>query len=361
MLFSMAGFETAIDAAQAWRQVEAHDSSADGLFVYAVRSTGIFCRPGCPSRRPARRNVIFYSTAAQASAAGYRPCKRCRPQTHNREALDREAALVHAACRFLRRHLDRVPTLAEVAGVAGIRAEALQRAFRRILGVSPRQYHAAQRRERLRRKLGSAANVTEAIYEAGYSSPSRVYEGSCKALGMAPVAYRAHGAGQRIRYTTAACALGRVLVAATQRGLCAVAFADTEQELVANLRRDFAKAELIADHASLTRHLTGVLSQMQPHPASRSLPLDVQATAFQCRVWKALQQIPRGQTRSYGQIAQTLGQPAAVRAVARACSQNPVAVVIPCHRVIAKNGQLTGYRWGIDRKRQLLEMEERQI
>lgn len=352
----MTTLQTAFDTEQAWRQVEAHDASADGRFVYAVRSTGIFCRPGCPSRRPAQHKVIFYPTPAEASAAGYRPCKRCRPQ-----AMHPQAAVIDTACRYLRRHLDKAPTLAETARVAGMNPFALQRLFRKILGVSPRQYHAGQRRNRLRQELsnGASGNVTDAIYAAGYGSSSRVYEHTAETIGMTPAQYRGHGTGQRLRFCVGNSILGNVLIAATERGICAVTLGDSAAELEAALRREFANAQIEEDAAGLAEALAALLAQLTEHPVSAALPLDVRATAFQWRVWQALRKIPRGETRSYGQIAAGLGQPTAVRAVARACSQNPVALLVPCHRVVGKDGKLTGYRWGIERKRQLLDLEQR--
>ena len=234
---------------------------------------------------------------------------------------------------------------------------ALQRLFQRILGVTPRQYWATRQTRRFQQELATSSSVTTAIYAAGYGSSSRLYEQSNATLGMTPSNYKKHGEGQEIFYTTADSPLGRILVAATERGLCAVAFAETDAELCRNLQHDFSQASLQRDDEILADRLAVVLSQLHEHPLSTALSLDVRATAFQCRVWQALQQIPRGETRSYGEIAQQIGQPAAVRAVARACAQNPVAVVVPCHRVIGKSGKLTGYRWGVKRKQILLQLE----
>jgi AraC family transcriptional regulator of adaptative response/methylated-DNA-[protein]-cysteine methyltransferase len=343
---------TAMNAERAWQQVKAHDIYADGNFVYAVATTGVYCRPSCPSRRPQRQNVTFFPTPADASAAGYRACKRCRP-----DADHPAAARVQAACRYLDLPHEKAPTLRDVSGVVGMGASAFQRLFRRVLGVSPREYRAARQAQRFRRELGASVPVTLAIYEAGYGSPSRVYQDSAGKLGMTPGAYRKHGLGHTVRYTTAASSLGRILVAATERGVCAVSFGDSEEELTVGLQRQFARATLEKDDQALALSVAAVLAQMEDHPVGATLPLDVRATAFQWRVWQALRQIPRGETRSYAAIAQAIGQPAAVRAVARACGQNPVAVVIPCHRVIGKDGKLTGYRWGVERKRELLERE----
>ena len=342
---------TAFYPKSGWQQVQAHDLGGDGQFVYAVRTTGIYCRPSCPSRRPARKNVVFYPTSAEAHAAGYRPCKRCQPDT-----IHPQTSRVISACHYLDQQ-EKNPTLSELGRAVGMSPYALQRLFQRILGVTPRQYWATRQTRRFQQELATSSSVTTAIYAAGYRSSSRLYEQSNATLGMTPSNYKKHGKGQEIFYTTADSPLGRILVAATERGLCAVAFAETDAELCRNLQHDFAQASLQRDDEILADRLAVVLSQLHEHPLSTALSLDVRATAFQCRVWQALQQIPRGETRSYGEIAQQIGQPAAVRAVARACAQNPVAVVVPCHRVIGKSGKLTGYRWGVKRKQILLQLE----
>ncbi|MHB8301339.1 MAG: bifunctional DNA-binding transcriptional regulator/O6-methylguanine-DNA methyltransferase Ada [Acidobacteriaceae bacterium] len=335
-----------------WRAVLARDLLAEGAFVYAVRTTGIFCRPSCPSRRPARGNVVFFQSPAQARAAGYRACLRCQP-----EAAHPQSARLSAACQYLGQPHEKAPTLAELGRVVGMSPYALQRLFRQVVGVTPRQYRAMLQTERFRGELGSSGSVTNAIYQAGYGSSSRVYENSASSLGMTPAAYRKGGAGQKIRYTLADSPIGRILVAATERGLCAVAFGDTDRDLCMDLQREFHNALLERDDATLSGPLALVLGQIKEHPLSLSLALDARATAFQSRVWAALRQIPAGETRSYGQIAEGIGQPSAVRAVARACGQNALAVVVPCHRVVGKKGRLTGYRWGIERKKTLLELE----
>ncbi len=357
-----------LDKARAWQQVERHDARADGQFVYAVRSTGIYCRPSCPSRRPAQRNVVFYSGANEAEQAGYRPCKRCHPQ-----AMHPQAAAVEAACRYLQQHQDTLPSLMEISRAAGMSASALQKLFRRILGISPRQYHAEQRRKQLRQNLADTGQhtVTEAIYAAGYSSSSRVYEQTTKLMGMTPAQYGRHGAGQHIRYTFGRSLLGTVLVAVTERGICAITLGESAAELETQLQQEFSRATLEHDDMkhddmehdtkSLAATLAAVLSQLSEHPLTTALPLDVRATAFQQRVWQALQQIPRGQTASYAQVAAAIGQPTAVRAVARACAQNSIAILIPCHRVLGSDGKLTGYRWGVQRKQKLLQIEAQTI
>ena len=336
----------------AWNHVRTHDPRGDGKFVYAVRSTGIYCRPSCPSRRPARKNVVFYRTAFEARAAGYRACKRCQPDSAHPQTL-----LIASACRYLDRPREKAPSLLELGAAIGMSPYSLQRLFRQVLGITPRQYMAARQTKRLQHELATATSVTSAMYEAGYGSSSRVYEHAEKKFGMTPNTSRRRGAGQEIRYTTAASRLGRILVAATDRGLCSVAFADTEEQLIADLDRDFAYAHRQRDDEALAPGLSAVLARLEEHPIGATLPLDVRATAFQQRVWDALQQIPRGETRSYGEIAEALGQPTAARAVARACGQNPAALIIPCHRVVGKDGRLTGYRWGLERKKDLLALE----
>lgn len=341
-------------ASVAWQRVEERDRTADGMFVYAVRTTGIFCRPSCPSRRPAQANVEFFADAATARAAGYRACRRCQP-----EGRRDDAAVVDKLCAHLAASLDRRVTLDDLAELTGLSKFTAQRMFVRVLGVSPSAYQRELRARALRDALiGKDKNVTEAIYEAGYSSPSRVYESAAQRLGMSPGDYkkqlRGRGHASSIRYATAKSVLGVLLVAATEKGLCAVTLGDTSEELETALRVQFPAAVLVRDEA-LCETATQVLAGEKS--ATAELSLDIRATAFQLRVWQALQQIPRGQTQSYAQVACRLGQPTAVRAVARACATNPVAIVVPCHRVIGSDGQLTGYRWGIERKKKLLEIE----
>ncbi len=333
-----------------WLAILTRDPLLDGRFVYAVETTGIYCRPSCPSRRPARRNVMLYATPTEALAAGYRACMRCHP-----DAMHPQAELIAAACRYLDRPHEKTPTLLQLGQAVGRSPYDLQRRFRRLLGISPRQYHAMRQADRLRAGLACAPTATSAIYEAGYGSPSRVYESD--ALGMSPGVYRKQGAGEHIRFTTGSSPMGRILVAATIKGLCAVAFGDSDEQLIASLRRDFPQAIVERDHASLASHAAAVTAQLQEHPIAAALPLDVRATAFQRKVWEALRQIPAGETRSYSEIAETIGQPAAARAVARACGQNRVAVVVPCHRVVGKGGAVAGYRWGVKRKEFLLALE----
>jgi AraC family transcriptional regulator of adaptative response/methylated-DNA-[protein]-cysteine methyltransferase len=362
-----------------WQQVLERDASADGQFFYAVKSTKVYCKPSCPSRRPTRKNVAFFPTAALAEAAGYRPCLRCEPDKAAPKA-DPQAGAIAAVTEYMKEHADsgERTRLADVAKATGVGRLTILRGFKRVLGVSPGEYAKAARLERFKagvrpaKKAAAAGTgapkkkITDAIYEAGFGSSSRLYEKSGAALGMTPRVMREGGAGQRIRYTTAATPLGRMLVAATTVGVCAITFGRDDKELLADLRERFNKAELVPAKGPmsdpggwLAAAVAFVTSQLSEHPLAATFPLDVRATAFQQRVWKALQEIPRGETRSYSELALALGAPKASRAVASAIGSNPVAVVVPCHRVIAKDGGLAGYRWGIERKKKLLDAESR--
>lgn len=337
---------------RAWQMVETRKPVADMLFVYAVRTTGVYCRPSCPSRRPLRSSVEFFATSELAERAGYRACKRCAPG----ETLP-QADMLTQACDYIERNIDSTIKLDNLGKVVGLSAFHTQRLFRRYLGISPRQYQQARRMEQFRNKLLTNDSVTTAMYEAGFTSSSRLYETANEHLGMTPTEYRRGGKDVAIRYTIADSPLGKMLIAATDVGLCAVAFGSLETELEDHLASRFPASERNRDEANLGSMVKQVLAQMTEHPVALELPLDVRATAFQRRVWEALRRIPRGQTRTYSQIAQEIGQPTAVRAVARACATNPVAVVVPCHRVIGSDGTLTGYRWGVERKKKLLELE----
>jgi AraC family transcriptional regulator of adaptative response/methylated-DNA-[protein]-cysteine methyltransferase len=340
-----------VNPTQAWQQVLARDANAN--FVYAVASTGIFCRPSCPSRRPSETNVRYFLDPQGALAAGYRACKRCAPQSE-----PREAATVARLCRYLAGHLDRTVTLADLARVAKSSPFTVQRKFTRVMGISPRAYQAQLRATDVRHSLATpGGSVTDAIYQAGYSSSSRFYEQAAGNLGMSPTRFRDGGAKETIRFTTVPCELGLLLVAATARGLCSVMLGEDPAALEQLLRQQFYAADIVRD--ALGDMVTGILNAMSDHPAAGDLPLDVRATGFQARVWQALRQIPRGQTRSYAELAEAVGQPKAVRAVARACATNPVAIAVPCHRVIGSDGSLTGYRWGVERKKALLDVEKK--
>lgn len=355
-----AGKITDILHGRQWQQVLERDPKADGSFFYAVRSTGIVCRPTCPSRRPARANVQFFSTLSEAVDAGFRPCRRCHPE-RTAPAHDPQARAVARAARYLEQHSGERVTTSELAQAAGINRLTLHRAFRRIFGISPAQYARQQHLKTFDRNIReSTMRVTDAIYDAGFGSSSRLYENSGAKLGMTPRDMRNGAHGISVRYTTTESPLGRMLVAATDKGICTIAFGEDDDEVIDVLRKRFPNAELKAETPKtgwLAEAVEFITNQMSEHPTAATFPLDVRATAFQQRVWQALREIPRGETRSYSQLAAELGSPTATRAVAGACATNPVAVIVPCHRVVGKNGLLTGYRWGTERKRKLLAAE----
>lgn len=340
-----------------WHAVLARDPAADGVFVFAVRSTGVYCRPSCAARRPRRDRVEFFPGPREAAAAGYRPCRRCRPD--GPAATDDLVGLARSACRYIETHLDEPLRLPALAAALGRTPRQIRHAFTRILGLSPKRYVDACRLDLVKARLRARAAVTAALYDAGYGSSSRLYERAASRLGMTPAAYRRGGAGTTIRYTTAATPLGRLLVGGTDRGVCAVALGDAEARLLDNLRDEYPAARLARDDAGLAAPVQAILAYLDGRRPHLDLPLDVRATAFQGRVWDALRTIPFGATRSYEDVARAIGRPAAVRAVAAACAANPVSLLIPCHRVIRKNGGLGGYRWGLERKRALLERERR--
>lgn len=335
-----------------WTAVLERDPAADGRFVYAVASTGIYCRPSCPSRRPHRRHVSFFNTPDAAEAGGFRPCRRCRPRDVETDMVRR----VREAQRYLERHLDETVTLERLGRAVGASPHHLQRTFKRLTGVSPRAYASARRMERMKASLKQGDSVSRATYDAGYSSTGRAYDHSRRRLGMTPGSYRQGGRGMRIRFTTLETALGAVLVAGTDRGVCAVSLGASAPALEAGLRREYPAAEIERADEELRTWAGAVVARLAGDEAER-LPLDLQGTAFQIRVWEALQRIPRGATKSYREIARDLGRPTAARAVARACATNHVAVVVPCHRVVREDGELGGYRWGLERKRSLLRAE----
>jgi AraC family transcriptional regulator of adaptative response/methylated-DNA-[protein]-cysteine methyltransferase len=337
-----------------WRAVLERDRHADGRFVYAVRSTGIYCRPSCPSRRPRRQVVTFFDAPAEAERAGFRACRRCRPE--ETAAADVWIEKIRRACVYLA-NVEGHPSLAMLARRVGGSPYHLQRNFKRLVGVSPREYAEACRLRKVKRRLRQGDAVTSAMLDAGYGSSSRFYERAAPKLGMAPSTYRRGGAGMSIRYTIVDSALGRLLVAATPRGVCAVAMGTSDADLERALAQEYPAAAIAADQGSLSRWTTAILAHVAGREPRLDLPLDVQATAFQWQVWEALRRIPYGETRTYGEIAKAIGRPRAVRAVARACATNPVAIAIPCHRVVSAGGGARGYRWGVNRKKTLLARE----
>ncbi len=343
-------------AGKAWQQVLARDTAADGQFVYAVKTTKIFCRPSCPSRRPERKNVRFYPSTEQAIAAGFRACLRCDPEAAAPRP-DPQIAAIDAVSSYLAEHASERTRLKDVAKATGVAPLTILRGFKRVLGVSPSEYARAQRVERFKDRVREpGVSVTAAIYDAGFGSSSRLYENPD--LGMTPSAMKAGGKGETIRYALAESPLGPMLVAATARGLCAVCFGDDEPALLAELHSRYPAAETKQMDRELSYAVAAVIAAIAEHPRAEALPLDVRCSAFQLRVWRALRAIPRGETRSYGQIAEQIGQPGAARAVGRAIGSNPLAVLVPCHRVIGANGTLTGWRWGLERKQTLLALEQ---
>jgi AraC family transcriptional regulator, regulatory protein of adaptative response / methylated-DNA-[protein]-cysteine methyltransferase len=338
-----------------WLAIARRDQRADCLFYYGVRTTGVYCRPSCVSRRPRRANVSFHPSREEAEQAGFRPCKRCRP---DQPALkERYAAIVATVCRRIDEATDEMPNLDALAAVAGMSRFHFHRIFKSVTGLTPKAYAAARRAQRVREELPRSDTVTEAIYGAGFNSTGRFYEASPHMLGMTPTDYRAGGAGANIRFAVGECSLGSILVAMTERGVCAILLGDDPAELVRDLQDRFPKARLSGGDADFERWMAMAVGLVEEPGDGRGLPLDVQGTAFQLRVWQALRDIPPGSTASYEEIAARIGSPRAARAVARACRENRVAVAIPCHRVVRSNGALSGYRWGVQRKRALLDRE----
>ena len=337
-----------------WAAVVRRDPSADGQFYLSVRSTGIYCRPNCPARLPRREHAAFHDTCADAERAGFRACKRCRP--NETSAAERRAAAVTAGCRLIE-SAEEMPALDDLAAAAGMSRFHFHRIFKQATGVTPKAYAAAHRNGRVARELTRSATVTEAIYDGGFNSSGRFYADAAMRLGMTPTAYRAGGRGTRIRFAVGTCSLGAILVAASTVGVCAVLLGDEPVDLVRDVQDRFPEAELVGGEADFEAWMAQVIGFIDTPGVSLDLPLDIRGTAFQERVWRALREIPPGVTLSYGQLAERIGASRAVRAVARACAANPIAVAIPCHRVVRADGSLSGYRWGLDRKRALLERE----
>ncbi len=340
-----------------WQAVLAKDSHADGHFVYAVRSTGIYCNPSCPSRRPKRENVVFFVLAETAEEAGFRPCRRCRPG----EVHTDTTALVQSVCRYIEAHSEEALTLAQLGEQVHTSPFHLQRLFKRVVGVTPRQYIQTHRMARLKTHIKDGDAVTQALYEVGYGSSSRLYEQAPVHLGMTPTTYRNGGKGMSIRYTLVECPLGRLLVATTERGICAVELGDTDAMLEEALRQEYPAAHIQHDSTILDQEVQLILRHLNGEQQRLDLPLDIQATAFQSRVWQELRTIPYGKTRTYSEIALSLGDANKARAVAQACAANPVALIVPCHRVVRENTSIGGYRWGTERKNRLLAQEGSQV
>ncbi|TMJ26572.1 MAG: bifunctional DNA-binding transcriptional regulator/O6-methylguanine-DNA methyltransferase Ada [Alphaproteobacteria bacterium] len=350
------------DPDSCWTAVQRRDRAYNGRFWFSVQSTGVYCLPSCAARPPLRKNVAFHPSPEAAEAAGFRPCKRCKPRDWQAE-LGLSRPVARACALFDAADVDQPPSLAEVARQVGVTANTLSKRFLAELGLTPRDWLIAKKRERFRKALRSGEKVSEALYGAGYGSPSRVYESSDKALGMTPATYAKGGAGAHIDYTTVDSDYGRVLVAATYKGIAAVFLGDSDRTLEHHLKHDFPAAEIERNDQALAPKVKGVLARLYGRKPTAldapDVPLDIVGTAFQWKVWKALTEIPPGETRSYGEIARRIGAPGSARAVGRACATNQAAGVIPCHRAVGSNGALTGYRWGVARKERLLAEERR--
>jgi len=346
---------------QRWQAVLARDSASDGKFVFAVASTGVYCRPSCPAKRPRQENVTFFRRPQEAEGAGYRECMRCRPKAVSGNPRQE---LIKSVCRYIEQHLDEPVTLAQIGAEFRLSPFHLQRMFKSALGITPKEYANSCRMRGFRQSLKAGHSVTRAMHEAGYNSTSRLYARTASELGMEPAKYRRGAIAAPIRYTCADSAIGRLLIAVTDKGICSIRFADSDEELEQGLKQEFPYALRRRDDNDLAEMAQRVVRLMSPsgkrENLAAELPLDIQATAFQRRVWLYLQSIAFGETRSYSQVAKAIRRPSAVRAVARACATNPVAIAIPCHRVLRSDGDPGGYRWGIERKKALLEMESGQ-
>lgn len=352
--FAQAAQALATERDPRWAAVRARDAQADGRFVYAVVTTGVYCRPSCPSRHARPEHVRFHASCAEAEAAGFRPCKRCRPNEGPLAA--QHAEQVTRACRIIA-SADTPPTLEALARQVGLSPWHLHRLFKAVTGLTPHAWAVAQRADRLRRQLPASGSVTEALYDAGYNASSRFYEQADATLGMAPARFRAGGVGSTIRFAVGQCSLGAIVVARSERGVCAILLGDDPQALVRDLQDRFPKARFVGGDADFEQWVAQVVGFVEAPALGLALPLDLRGTAFQQRVWQALREIPPGRTSTYTGIAERIGSPKAVRAVAAACAANALAVAIPCHRVVRLDGSLSGYRWGVERKRALLARE----
>ena len=338
-----------------WTTILARDNKFDGKFVFAVQSTGIYCKPSCPARHPRKGNVVFFSSPEEAEKSGFRPCKRCHPRLVQRS---KRIEMVDSVCRYIETNLNRKLTLSELSAHAHVSPYHLQRIFKRTVGISPRQYAETRRVAKMKRLLRGGQTVTRAQYDAGFSSRSRIYEKMPNQLGMSPGVFRRGGIGLQIDYAIVDCPLGRLLVGATERGICAVYMGDSDSAVESALSKEYPAARLNRDDHRLREYLPIIMNYFAGRDSTLSLPLDVQATTFQWKVWKEIHSIPYGRTSTYSKIAAKMGTPKAARAVARACATNPTSLVIPCHRVIGEDGSLHGYRWGNKRKQALLELEQ---
>lgn len=339
-----------------WAAVVAHDAAADGTFYYSVKTTGVYCRPSCAAKQARPENIAFHTTREDAEQAGFRPCKRCKPNAAS--MLEEHTAKVTEACRILEQSED-TPNLDKLATHVGMSTFYFHRVFKQITGLTPRQYATARREQRVRKELGRGGSVTDAIFDAGYNSNSRFYEKSNEVLGMTPTRYRAGGTDTEIRFAIGQCSLGAILVAQSDRGVCAILMGDDPSVLARDLQDRFPRANLVGGDAAFEQLVAQVVGFVEAPGIGLDLPLDVRGTAFQQRVWQALREIPAGKTASYTDIAARIGSPKSVRAVAQACGANALAVAIPCHRVVRNDGELSGYRWGVERKRALLDKEAR--
>ena len=345
---------------QLWQAVSAKDARFDGQFVFAVSSTGVYCRPSCPSRRAHRERVKFFDLPEAAEQAGFRACLRCQPK--RARVMDPQMELVQRVCRVLNSSdTDETHRLADLASHAGVSVFHLQRTFKRVMGISPRQYLAARRIDSFKELVRKGDSVTTALYDSGFNSSSRLYEHASEELGMTPATYSRGGRGAQISFTIVDSSMGRLLVAMTERGVCAVRMGDSDAELEKDLRAEFPEAEIARADSLLREPVAKILNHLDDNEPRLDLPLDIRATAFQRQVWEKLREIPYGQTASYAEVAKALGKPNAVRAVGRACATNPVALVIPCHRVVREDKSLGGYRWGLERKKKLLDRERKPL
>jgi AraC family transcriptional regulator of adaptative response/methylated-DNA-[protein]-cysteine methyltransferase len=347
---------TATETDPRWSAVLARDPNADGKFVFSVRTTGVYCRPSCPSRHARPENVAFHATGAEAMRAGFRPCKRCKPDQPS--LAEQHAAMIARICRQIEKS-EATPVLEDLARKAGLSPFHFHRVFKAVIGLTPKGYASAHRARRAREKLSRSRTVTEAVYDAGFSSSGRFYESTDRMLGMTPTSYRSGGAQTEIQFAVGQCSLGAILVAQSRRGVCAILLGDNPDTLLQDLQDKFPRASLIGGDRKFEKLVARIIGFVEAPARGLDLPLDIRGTAFQQRVWQALRKIPAGSTRSYSDIARKIGEPAAVRAVAQACAANALAVAIPCHRVVRNDGGLSGYRWGVERKRTLLEREAR--